>query len=249
MPKPDNLRTRSRLRDAHRSRRMLRVCVTSPFRSRRISIFIGVAPRCWIPTCEMSDKISERSLVAGICVALVALVWFVFGQAIKFPFINFDDPEYVYEVPEINAGLTLHGVKWAFTHWPATNWFPLKNVSHMLEFQFYGFNPGLFHLTTVILHAETVGLLSKAMLITTPIILLLLDYWPLNKDHGSEIGSQKSQNSSNWPKLILEKAPLFVLSLIVAFLTSRGIAPAHSAADQLPVLARIGNAFLSYLVY
>jgi len=142
---------------------MLRVCVTSPFRSRRMSIFIGVAPRCGIPTCEMSDKISERSLVAGICVALVALVWFVFGQAIKFPFINFDDPEYVYEVPEINAGLTLHGVKWAFTHWPATNWFPLKNVSHMLEFQFYGFNPGLFHLTNVVLHAATVVLLFLAL--------------------------------------------------------------------------------------
>src|SRR5439155_4928567 len=93
------------------------------------------------------------------------------------------------------------------------------------------------------------GLLSKAMLVTTPIILLLLDYWPLNKDQGSEIGSQKSQNSSSWPKLILEKAPLFALSLIVAFLTSRGIAPAHSAADQLPFLARIGNAFVSYLVY
>src|SRR5439155_1234703 len=93
------------------------------------------------------------------------------------------------------------------------------------------------------------GLLSKAMLVTTPIILLLLDYWPLNKDQGSEIGSQKSQNSSSWPKLILEKAPLFVLSLIVAFLTSRGIAPAHSAADQLPFLARVGNAFVSYLVY
>lgn len=291
-----------------------------------MSIFIGVAPRCEIPTCEMRDKISERSLVAGICVGLIALVWFVFGQAIKFPFINFDDPEYVYEVPEINAGLTLHGIKWAFTHWPATNWFPLKNVSHMLEFQFYGFNPGLFHLTNVVLHAATVvllvlvlrkftgsiwrsafvaaifaihplraesvvwieerkdvlsgiffmltlaayfyytrkpavaryltlsivfaaGLLSKAMLVTTPIILLLLDYWPLNKDQGSEIGSQKSQNGSSWPKLILEKAPLFVLSLIVAFLTSRGIAPAHSAADQLPFLARIGNAFVSYLVY
>jgi tetratricopeptide (TPR) repeat protein len=42
---------------------------------------------------------------------------------------------------------------------------------------------------------------------------------------------------------------LFVLSIIVAFLTSRGIAPAHSAADQLPFLARLGNAFVSYIVY
>ena len=47
----------------------------------------------------------------------------------------------------------------------------------------------------------------------------------------------------------MEKIPLFVLSAVVALLTSRGIAPAHSAADQLPFLARISNAFVSYLVY
>src|SRR5438067_12925482 len=324
--RPVSSRTRLKPRVVLQNRPMLEAPVVSPCKSRMTSIFIDAARLCGIAICKMRNNISERGLVAGICVGLVALVWFVFGQAIKFPFINFDDPEYVYEVPEINAGLTWHGVKWAFTHWPATNWFPLKNVSHMLEFQFYGFNPGLFHLTNVVLHAATVvllflalrkftrsiwrsafaaaifaihplraesvvwieerkdvlsgiffmlmlaayfyytrkpavaryltisivfaaGLLSKAMLVTTPIILLLLDYWPLNKDQGSEIGSQKSQNSSSWPKLILEKAPLFVLSLIVAFLTSRGIAPAHSAADQLPFLARIGNAFVSYLVY
>jgi len=88
-----------------------------------------------------------------IVTGLVALVWLVFGQTIKFPFINFDDPEYVYEVPEINSGLTLHNIQWAFIHWPSTNWFPLKNISHMLEFQFFGFNPGAFHFTNVFLHA------------------------------------------------------------------------------------------------
>jgi hypothetical protein len=101
----------------------------------------------------MRDKIFERWRVAGICAGLVALVWFVFGQTIRFPFINFDDPEYVYEVPEIDSGLTLHNIQWAFTHWPSTNWFPLKNISHMLEFQFFGFNPGAFHFTNVFLHA------------------------------------------------------------------------------------------------
>jgi len=98
-------------------------------------------------------------LITGICAGLVAIVWFVFGQATRFPFINFDDPEYVYEVPEINSGLSLQNLKWAFTHWPATNWFPLKNISHMFEFQFYGSNPGLFHLTNVVLHAATAVLL------------------------------------------------------------------------------------------
>src|SRR5205814_830039 len=86
-----------------------------------------------------------------------------FGQTIKFPFINFDDPEYVYEVPEINSGVTLHNLKWAFTHWPATNWFPLKNISHMFEFQFFGFNPGAFHLVNVVLHTIAALLLFLRM--------------------------------------------------------------------------------------
>lgn len=257
-----------------------------------------------------------RWLIAGICAGLAAIVWFVFGQAIRFPFSNFDDPEYVYEVPEINSGLSLHNLTWAFTHWPATNWFPLKNISHMFEFQFYGSNPGLFHLTNIVLHAATAvllflvlrkmtgadwrsafvaaifavhplrvesvvwieerkdvlsgvffmltlaaylhyarkpsvaryltmsilfaaGLLSKPMLVTTPVILLLLDYWPL----------QRMKNSRDLWMLILEKVPLFALSAAGSFLSAGGIAAAHGAADQLPFLARIGNAFVSYFVY
>ncbi len=274
----------------------------------------------------------KRWLVTGICAGLIALVWFVFGQTIKFPFVNFDDPEYVYEVPEINSGLSLHNVAWAFTHWPATNWFPLKNISLMLDFQFFGSNPGAFHLTNVVLHTATAvllllvlwrmtgriwltafvaaifaihplraesvvwieerkdvlsglffmltlaaylhygrkpsiaryvtmsilfaaGLLSKPMLVSTPFILLLLDYWPLDRNQRSEIRGQRSEDggqrfeTETWLKLVVEKLPLFAFSIGVAILTSRGIAPAHSAADQLPFLTRIGNAFVSYLVY
>jgi tetratricopeptide (TPR) repeat protein len=77
------------------------------------------------------------------------------------------------------------------------------------------------------------------MLVTTPFILLLLDYWPL----------ERMKDFRTVRKLIVEKLPLFALSVIVGMLTSRGIAPAHSASDQLPFLARIGNAFVSYLVY
>ncbi len=298
---------------------------------------------------------NDRWIVGGICVGLVSLVWFVFGQTIRFPFINFDDPEYVYEVPEINSGLTLHNLKWAFTHWPSTNWFPLKNISHMLEFQFFGSNPGAFHFTNVFLHAVSVlllflflrqmtgatwrsafvaavfaihplraesvvwieerkdvlsgvffmltlaaylnytrkpsirrylpmsilfaaGLLSKPMLVTTPVILLLLDYWPLRRWQGagseerrakSEAPSGKGERqlqgaifsttqplnvstSDQWSvvrSLVLEKIPLFVLAFVGAFLSAGGIASAHSMADQLSLTARIGNALVSYVIY
>src|SRR5205807_8893479 len=103
------------------------------------------------------------------------------------------------------------------------------------------------YLTLSILFAA--GLLSKPMLVTTPFILQLLDYWPLRRAERSQITGQKSEHGISWSKLIVEKIPLFVLSAVVALLTSRGIAPAHSAADQLPFLARISNAFVSYLVY
>ena len=258
----------------------------------------------------------QSRITAGICVGLVALVWFVFGQVRAFPFINFDDPEYVYEVPEINSGLSWHNLAWAFTHRPSTNWFPLKNISHMIEFQFLGSNPGAFHITNVVLHAisavllffalrnmtasiwksafiaavfaihplraESVvwieerkdvlsgvffmltlaayfyytrkpslgryltmsilfaaGLLSKPMLVTTPVILLLLDVWPLKRI---------TDRSSLWKKFA-EKIPLFVLSLADAYFSAGGIASAHGAADQLSLSARIGNALVSYVVY
>lgn len=290
-----------------------------------MSIFTNNEPRSAIRVFAMRSKISERGVIAGICAGLIALVWFVFGQTRTFPFINFDDPEYVYEVPEINSGVSLHNLQWAFTHWPSTNWFPLQNISHMLDFSLFGPNPGAFHLTNVVLHTLAVlflflslfvmtnaiwrsafiaavfaihplrvesvawiierkdvlsglffmltlgayfyytrkpsvaryvtmsiflaaGLLSKAMLVTTPVILLLLDYWMLRSSDTSHVTRHRSQEMG-WQKLIVEKIPLFVISAIVAFLTSRGIAPAHNDADQLPFFARLGNALVSYIIY
>src|SRR5207247_1194871 len=68
---------------------------------------------------------------------------------------------------EIHAGLTWHGVKWAFTHVRSPNWFPLTNISHMLDVQFYGLNPGGHHLTNVILHATGAILLFLVLRQTT----------------------------------------------------------------------------------
>ena len=105
----------------------------------------------------------ERWAVAAVCAGLVALVWFVFGQTVRFPFINFDDPEYVYEVPEINSGLTLHGLNWAVTQMPSPTWSPLTNISHMVVAQFYGMNPSGYHLANVALHAIAAILLALVL--------------------------------------------------------------------------------------
>src|SRR6266496_3721328 len=65
---------------------------------------------------------------------------------------NFADPGYVFENPQITAGLTSAGVLWAFTHSHMQNWHPLTWISHMLDCQFFGLNAGGHHFTNVLLH-------------------------------------------------------------------------------------------------
>src|ERR1700719_70812 len=88
---------------ARRNWRMLRVNTILQFRFRTRPIFTVSTCHCAIPACEMRAKISECWLVAGICAGLFALVWFVFGQSIHFSFVNYDDPTYTYETPQVIA--------------------------------------------------------------------------------------------------------------------------------------------------
>ena len=86
----------------------------------------------------------------------------VFGQAVGFKFLDYDDPEYLDETPQVTDGLSLSGVLWAFTHVHAVNWHPLTTISHMADCQIYGFDDaGAWghHLGNVLLHAATTVLL------------------------------------------------------------------------------------------
>jgi Flp pilus assembly protein TadD len=82
------------------------------------------------------------------------------------------------------------------------------------------------------------GLMSKPMLITTPIILLLLDYWPLNRFSGATLS-----------KLVIEKIPLFALSAgsCVATLWAQNFA--LGSTQFLPLQWRVTNALFSYFEY
>jgi protein O-mannosyl-transferase len=97
--------------------------------------------------------LNERWMVGAVCVFLAALVWLVFAQTLRHDFINLDDGAYVYKNPHVFRGLTTEGILWAFTHSHSSNWHPLTWISHMLDCQFYGLNPGGHHLTNVLLHA------------------------------------------------------------------------------------------------
>src|SRR5947208_2262983 len=100
-----------------------------------------------------------RWLIPGICLLLVAATWVVFGQTVRYEFVNFDDDIYVYENPRITSGLTLQGIRWAFSHSYCYYWAPLPALSHMLDCQLYGLSPGSHHLINVLLHGGTAVLL------------------------------------------------------------------------------------------
>ena len=108
---------------------------------------------------SVSPHEPQTRLAIGICLLLAVAVFMVFGQTLHHEFVNLDDEDYVYENTEVIRGLTLPGITWALTHSYASNWHPLTWISHMLDCQLYGLNPGGHHLTSVVLHATAAILL------------------------------------------------------------------------------------------
>lgn len=270
--------------------------------------------RCSIEARETSD-VRSHGRIAIVAAGLVIGTLLLFGRAVAFPFINLDDPAYVFEQPLIARGFSWAGVVSAFTHVHAGNWHPLTSISHMLDCQLFGLNPGGPHLVNVLLHAiaaaslflllvrmtgslwrsalvsalfawhplrvESVawiserkdvlsacfffwtllmwlqyvrrrngtfyllagiffalGLMAKPMLVTLPLLLLLLDYWPLGR----------FAQYSKLP-LLREKLPLIFLSLASSIATLVAQRESISSIDDVSVFFRLANALDSYLVY
>ena len=94
-----------------------------------------------------------------VCLALIAANLIVFASVWHHDFVNYDDDQYVTTNPVVARGLTWHGVSWAFTTGYAVNWHPLTWLSHMLDVQLYGLDPGPHHLTNLLLHIASTLLL------------------------------------------------------------------------------------------
>jgi protein O-mannosyl-transferase len=256
----------------------------------------------------------QHCQMAAVCLVLAVFTFAVFGQTLTHEFVNYDDNEYVYENPMVARGLTFKGLVWAFTHVHSANWHPLTWLSHMLDCQLYGLNPGGHHLTNVLLHTATVialflvlrqmtgalwrsafvaavfaihplrvesvawvaerkdvlsglffmltigayvryarrpwswggyglvmllfamGLMCKPMLVTLPVVLLLLDFWPL-------------QRKESPGKLVLEKLPLLALSAASCIVTILAQHRVIQSVRSFSLPNRLGNALVTCLVY
>ena len=94
-------------------------------------------------------------IAAWLALGVAVLFW----PMLRFDYVFVDDAAYVIENAEVQAGLTWHGLAWAFTTVHASNWHPLTWLSHMTDVTLFGAQPWGAHLTNLLLHAANTALL------------------------------------------------------------------------------------------
>jgi tetratricopeptide (TPR) repeat protein len=204
----------------------------------------------------LKNKYFNKPII--VCIGLTLITLAIYWQVHGFYFINIDDDFYIINNHYIKSGISIEGIRWAFSSIYGQFWFPMTWLSWLLDYQLYGFNAGGYHVTNLIFHilntlllfgvfhrmtgavwesafvaalfavhplrvesvafiAErkdvlstfflmltlylyvfytekptlkrylpvllcfTLGLMSKTIVVTLPLIMILLDYWPLKR--------------------------------------------------------------------
>ena len=91
---------------------------------------------------------------------LIFVCAILYGRAVQYDFVDYDDDEFVVKNTLVNQGFTAKGLKWAVTTQHSGEvvegvdnlWTPLTWIVLMVEVEIYGLKPGGFHLTGVLLH-------------------------------------------------------------------------------------------------
>lgn len=118
-------------------------------------------PAAGASATEAPSRASLRDLLLAFFLASAVLLGYA-GVG-SHGFVNFDDPEYVYENPPVVRGITIDGVRWALTAVHSANWHPLTWLSHMLDAHLFGLDAGWHHWTNVALHALATVCLFAAL--------------------------------------------------------------------------------------
>src|SRR5206468_3725069 len=105
------------------------------------------------------------------------------------------------------------------------------------------------------------GLMCKPTLVMVPLVLLLLDYWPLDRfcSHGPVArrnpnapqgrGYSAFAVAQTWRGLAVEKIPLFALSAAAAGATLWAHEKSIIQIEQIPFMWRVGNGLVTCLTY
>ena len=116
--------------------------------------------------------------------------------------------------------------------WMLTMWFYISYVKKQCISKYL-----------IVICVFILGLLSKPMLVTLPFVLLLFDFWPLNR---TLLFSNK-----NVAFLLIEKVPLILISIIIGIITfySEQKAGAVITLESIPLGLRVTNAIITYAEY
>ena len=112
---------------------------------------------------------NPKSLIPA---GLMVLPLIVYGQALRFEFVNYDDLECITGNPRMAAGLTFDNVAWAFRTDLNNVWQPITWLSFFLDATLFRqpggtLNAGGFHATSLLFHAANVLLLYYVLRMLT----------------------------------------------------------------------------------
>jgi protein O-mannosyl-transferase len=93
----------------------------------------------------------------------------------------------------------------------------------------------------LVLFCFACALMSKPMVVTLPVIMILLDYWPLGR-------FESQRYKTNLILLQLkEKVPFFILSAVFSIMTI--YAHHNRSIEHFPFISRLANALVSFITY
>ena len=144
--------------------------------------------------------------------------------------LHVESVAWVAERKDVLSGLFFMLTLWAYVRYARRPWSPAR----------YGLVVLLFAL----------GLMCKPMLVTLPFVLLLLDYWPLNRLGADAKNEPVFRLGLPIPRrLIWEKLPLLGLTVVSCGITLFAQAKALQPLENLSLSLRAGNALISYVAY
>lgn len=156
----------------------------------------GISSAVAVPPDLLRDRWWARRWVA--CIFLVVVCAAVYSPVRHYPFIDYDDEGYVSSNTHVLAGISWETVAWSFTTTEQANWHPLTWLSHALDCELFGLNPGAHHLTSVGFHAANVVLLFLLLQAVTGyrgrslIVAALFALHPFNVDSVAWIAERKN---------------------------------------------------------
>lgn len=147
----------------------------------------------------------------------------------------------------IAASFALHPLHVESVAWIAERKDVLGAFFWMLTLNFYVYyteRPAIRRYLPV-LFVFVLGLMCKSMIVTLPIVLLLLDYWPLGRFQSSYRPSAPKVFGVIPLRQLYEKLPFFILSAVFSMMTLH----AQLSVKHIPLIFRIANAPVTFVTY